>query len=506
MENKVLISPLDEKKLLEHLLDNHELRRQRILFNRFLGNPIWWVACRQNGRGKLAMHSKCAHIWSDPRAESLSCKKQILSALARHLKNPSPFQVECRKHRLATYCIPLIVQNTRLGVLCMSHIRPAMLRKAPVDLLNSTIRLLLTNIVREYELKRLSESVRPRAIALSTVHTVHRIINSTLNLDELVTRLAHLTAQVLRAKTCAIFLYNRAKVPHLLVERARAGGPAKPAKRKRALRAGEGIEGRVFHTAKHVIRKNLICVPLIDEDVIGVISLNDKKEGASFDIFDQEILTTLAEEAVIAIKNAQLYEEQKKVTLGAIQSLAAILGARFAHTRRLTSDSLLKITLAIADYLKLSEEEKQAIHYATLLKDAGKIGLPDEIFRKPSKLTGEEYQMVRQHPVKGAMIVQSFESLKPVAPIILYSHENFDGTGYPQGLKGNAIPMGARILSVVNAFDALVAGRPYKTRATLIEAMHELRQHRGTQFDPRVIEAFEHVIARPPIAKLLTGI
>lgn len=274
----------------------------------------------------------------------------------------------------------------------------------------------------------------------------------------------------------------------------------------RTLRANEGVEGRVFWTAKHVVRKNFICVPLIDEDVIGVISLHDKKEGGRFDTFDQEILTTLAEEAVIAIKNAQLYEEQKRVTLGAIQSLAAILGDRFAHTRKLSTDTLLKITLAVADHLNLGEEEKQAVHYATMLKDAGKIGLPDEIFRKPAKLTGEEYQLVRQHPVKGAMIVQSFESLKPVAPVILYSHEHFDGSGYPKGLKGNEIPIGARILAVVTAFDALVAGRPYKTRATLKEAVEELKLHKGSQFDPKVVEAFEAVIERPHFAKLLAGI
>ena len=164
---------------------------------------------------------------------------------------------------------------------------------------------------------------------------------------------------------------------------------------------------------------------------------------------------------------------------------------------------MLKIALAVADELKLSEEEKQAVHYATLLKDAGKIGLPDEIFHKPAKLTGEEYQLMRQHPVKGAMMIQSFESLKPVAPIILYSHEHHDGSGYPHGLKGNEIPTGSKILAVVNAFDALIAGRPYKARSTLKEALAELKRHKGTQFDPQVVDAFERMIARPAIAKLL---
>jgi len=298
---------------------------------------------------------------------------------------------------------------------------------------------------------------------------------------------------------------SQSRTKQTLVEIAKTGYPSH-LKKRRVLKTSQAVEDRVFLNAKNILRKKMICVPLIDEDVIGVISLSGKKDGLSFDSFDQEILMTLAEEAVIAIKNAQLYEEQKKVTLGAIQSMAAILSARFTGTRKLSTDTFLQITLFIADRLKLSEEEKQGVHYATLLKDAGKIGLPDEIFKKPTKLTGDEYRLMRQHPIKGAMIIQSFESLKPVAPIILYSHEHFDGSGYPHGLKGDEIPTGARILAVVNAFDALTAGRPYRTRATLKEAIIELRLHKGTQFDPKVVEAFEHVISRPPLAKKLSGI
>lgn len=506
--SSITLTSIDDQKLLELFLDNAELRKQRIFFSRFLGNPMWWVACRTNGKksAPAILHPKCTTIWADPRLDDWKCKKEILLKIRSKYREPSAFQIECRKHRLVTYCIPLDVEGRRIGILGMSHLRPSLVRKAPLDLLNSMIRTLLVNTIRDYEFKRLSESVRPRAIALSTVHTVHRIINSTLNLGELVDRLAHLTAQVLRAKRCSIFLAELAQSPKLLIEKAKAGYPLKLAKRWRTIKAGERTEGRVFSSAKSVVRKNSICVPLIDEEVIGVISLSGKKDGHTFDAFDLEILTTLSEEAVIAINNAQLYEEQKKVTLGAIHSMAEILGARFAHTRKLPTETFLKIALSIAGQLKLSAEEQQAVHYAALLKDAGKIGMPDEILKKPTKLTGEEYMLMRQHPVKGAMIVQSFENLKPVAPIILYSHEHYDGSGYPHGLKGAEIPMGARILGVVNAFDALIAGRPYKTRATLMEAIQELKHHKGTQFDPRVVDALEHVTSKPPLSKLLGGI
>ena len=212
---------------------------------------------------------------------------------------------------------------------------------------------------------------------------------------------------------------------------------------------------------------------------------------------------TLAEEAVVAIRNAELYDEQKKVTLETIQSLTTILGTRFAPHRRIKPKTLLAITLTMAEHLRLSEDERQAIHHATLLKDASKIGLPDEILKKSAKLTGAAYKLVREHPVHGARMIQSFKSLKPVAPILLSLHENFDGSGYPYGLKGEAIPKGARVLAVVNAFDALIAGRPYKRGTTIQEAFEELRRNRGSQFDPHVVDVFQRVVESPRIMRLL---
>src|SRR3989338_1494073 len=159
-------------------------------------------------------------------------------------------------------------------------------------------------------------------------------------------------------------------------------------------------------------------------------------------------------------------------------------------------EAFLKLALKVAQEMRLSEEETQALHYATLLKDTAKIGIPEEILKKPTKLTGEEYRMIREHPIKGAKIVQSFESLKNVVPMILYSREKFDGTGYPEGLKGDKIPIGARVLSVINAFEAIIMGRPYRNRATLKEALDEIMKNSGTQFDPKVVEVFIHVVQK----------
>ncbi len=364
------------------------------------------------------------------------------------------------------------------------------------------VKLLIENLWKTEELSRLSATIRPRAIALSTVHTVHRIINSTLNLDELVSRLAHLTAQVLRVQRCALYLIDTGHKRWLNCK-ALVGYPKKSIRDHR-VRIGQGLEGGVAKTANIQLRKKILCVPLIDEDVIGVVTVTLKKDKKEFNHFDLEIMTTLAEEAVIAIKNAQLYEEQRRITLNTIQSLAVVLGSRLPDQSLMSPEVFAKLALRTSETLGLGHEQTQALHYAALLKETTKIGIPEQILTKSSKLTGEELLELQRHTVHGAKLVQNFESLKTVAPIILYSREKFDGSGYPEGLKGEAIPIGARILSVMNAYEAIVIGRPYRgrsTRSTQEEALFELVRNSGTQFDPKVVEAFVRTMRKEGLPK-----
>jgi len=480
-----------------------------------LGHPLWWVSFKLNGSAALFKKSVDAsyEIWNDPRIKRFRFSAKVYKEIKKRSKEKRPYLFSAPKNTI-NFCVPLVVEERAIGYFGLTGIQKDT-RHEILNLLSGYVRLILDNCAKKEELNRLSATIRPRAIALSTVHTVHRIINSTLNLDELISRLAHLTSQVLRASRCAIYLFEtpskesqnglnqhgiKRNRSERLVCKALIGYP-KHQPTNFSITAGNGIEGRVAKTAQIIFRKKFICIPLIDEDTIGVLTVAHKKDKKGFTYFDQEILTTLAEEAVIAIKNAQLYEEQKRVTLGTIQSLAVILGARMPN---LTSpEAFLRLALRIAQEIKLSEEETQALHYATLLKDTAKIGIPDEILRKPSKLTGDEYRLLRDHPIKGAKIVQSFESLKPVVPIILYSREKYDGTGYPRGLKGEKIPIGARILAVINAFEALIIGRPYRNRASIREALDEIVKNKGTQFDPTIVDVFVMVVEKEGMQRFL---
>ncbi|HTL69818.1 MAG TPA: HD domain-containing phosphohydrolase [Candidatus Eisenbacteria bacterium] len=496
-------SVLNDRDFFECVRRNESLRRLRDSFDTLAGNPVWWVSFKvtDNVHAFRVSLESSYEIWSDPRLKKFRHAPQLYAVLRRHGKDPKPHLFRTPGGTLH-YCVPIRSGERTVGFLGLSDVRKGV-SESLLRLLAENLGLVVEVCAKGEELKRLSATIRPRAIALSTVHTVHRIINSTLNLDELISRLAHLTAQVLRANRCSIHLVER---PHgrrarvTLVCKALVGFP-KHRQSNRRIPMGAGVEGLVAKTARTVLRRKFICLPLIDEDVMGVMTVLYKKDGREFTHFDQEILTTLAEEAVIAIKNAQLYEEQKRVTLGTIQSLAVILGTRVNNV--VAPEVFLRVALKMAQELHLSDEDTQALHYATLLKDTARVGIPDEILKKPTRLTGEEYQLLRDHPIKGAKIVQSFESLKPVVPIILYSREKFDGTGYPEGLKGEGIPVGARILSVINAFEAIITGRPYRDRSSLEDAMTEIHKNSGTQFDPRVVEAFDRVIKREGVERLL---
>ena len=173
----------------------------------------------------------------------------------------------------------------------------------------------------------------------------------------------------------------------------------------------------------------------------------------------------------------------------ATQALASVLAPQ-PHHRGRPSDMIASLATGIALEMGLADEEIERIRVASLLHDLGKIAIPDEILDKPASLDDQEWQAIGQHPRIGQVILEQASSLREAIPVVLHHHERFNGGGYPHGLQGNEIPMGARIVAVADAYHAMVHDRPYSTALTHAEALRELRDNAGTQFDPKVVDVF----------------
>jgi HD-GYP domain-containing protein (c-di-GMP phosphodiesterase class II) len=148
------------------------------------------------------------------------------------------------------------------------------------------------------------------------------------------------------------------------------------------------------------------------------------------------------------------------------------------------------MAVAVGSRMGLTDAELRMLQYAAVLHDIGKIGIPGNILNKPDALTREEFETMAQHTIIGERIISRIDYLVPIARIIRSAHERWDGTGYPDGYKGEEIPLAARILLVCDAFDAMTTDRPYRAALPVESALHELSRHAGSQFDPRVVDVF----------------
>jgi putative nucleotidyltransferase with HDIG domain len=192
----------------------------------------------------------------------------------------------------------------------------------------------------------------------------------------------------------------------------------------------------------------------------------------------------------MAIDNATMLERIRKDYLNTVKTLAKIIDANDPCTKG-HCDKVMRYSLAISRKMRLGPRDENAIKTASLLHDIGKVGIDLQIIRKRGPLTPEDWRQVHMHPEIGARIIAQVGFLDDVAPIIKHHHERFAGGGYPEpDRKGERIPVGARVLAVADAFDAMTSSRPYKKAMTKKEAIAELKRCAGTQFDPKIVGAF----------------
>ncbi len=227
--------------------------------------------------------------------------------------------------------------------------------------------------------------------------------------------------------------------------------------------------------------------------VIGGLLLERKLDGSAFSEDDLSLLGTMANQAVVAIENAWLYETVKSNYFGTIQALVNALEASDRYTRG-HSERVKFMGLKLGRYIGLDHREIELFEHASILHDIGKIGIDSAVLNKAGRLTNAEFSLIQAHPIIGDEILGPIGTLQGVRTTILQHHERYDGTGYPYGIAGDEISLKARILAVVDTFDAMLSDRPYRKALSLQIVKAEIRRGAGTQFDPFLVNSFLRMI------------
>ncbi len=251
---------------------------------------------------------------------------------------------------------------------------------------------------------------------------------------------------------------------------------------------------------------HLLCVPVaLRERVVGVVStvrVGAKRGGFTGDEIAQ--VEQLAGQGVTAVEQAQLFAKVRghanEIELSYDATLKALMAALDAKDQVTEGhcERVAKMTIHLAKQMGIVEPQLTDIERGALLHDVGKIGVPDAVLKKPNALNDLEWEAMRKHPLLASLMVSKIGFLENAMPILLYHHERFDGGGYPFGLTGDKIPLEARIFSIIDAYDAMTSGRPYRDAMPHDTAMIEVASNSGAQFDPDVVEAFAQLMESRP--------
>lgn len=449
----------------------------------------WWVACLVY---TVATSIPAVVVRLDARISTLvTCADVILITILLYLTGGA------RSPYFALYILPVlqaavrlrlrdgiaaallsVVSYTMLGLTGMAAtpIEPIWyLQVAALGGLAAFVALLCGLLVREMRERQ------ALCRQLQLLHEVSAEAQSNLMIDSLLNTTVESMLRHFEYSAVRIFVTPPDGQYPALTLAANAGQKPAPhrrieAAREQALLGNEAVTIELDDDGRAVT-----CVPLrASGRPAGVLEI----EG--YDVADAAVLVpeTLAKVLSTALSNAFLY---RGTFLGAVSALTAAIDAKHAYTRG-HSDRVTKHAIFVAEQLGLDPREKEDIRLAGMLHDVGKIGSPEFILDKAGPLTESEWETIQQHPPRGADLVARIPGMEQVARIIRHHHERYDGTGYPDGIAGEAIPLGARILALADAFDAMTSARAYKPPMPESVARGELRRCAGTQFDPALVE------------------
>lgn len=369
------------------------------------------------------------------------------------------------------------------------------------------------------------KELRLKVEKLSSLLEASETLNATIDIEETLERILQQMIRVAEAEAGTLWLLNQEAG---LIEAKIAEGPMKDAILNIELDEGEGIVGKVILTGRpHHIEdvrndpewawrvddesgfqtRSMMTIPLlIKGGAIGALQLLNKKNGRLFDTEDLEWAMSLAHQSALALQNSRMYDELYRMSLSMIRTLTMAIDARDPYTAG-HSERVALYSLWIAKQLKWTDERRAELERAALLHDIGKLGIPDSILTKPGRLTDEEFEMIKRHPLIGAEILADMEPkslMKKAVLVARHHHERLNGSGYPDGLTEEEIPIDVRVVAVADSFDAMTTERPYSKGRSAKEAINELMRCKNTLFDSEVVDALDRAV-RENKSEMLTG-
>jgi PAS domain S-box-containing protein len=357
------------------------------------------------------------------------------------------------------------------------------------------------------EARRIEEEILARNRELSIMNEVAGAVNRSLQLGDVLDAALDKSMEIVGKSQAGVFLYDEEE--NRLKLAASRNIPKSISKKESSFSPDDCLCGLAFREGSLLYIQNyakdrrfrgskkqsdtLIIVPIPHgKKMLGVMFFYPKKAPEAGQP-ELKLLTSICQHVGTAIENAYLYKRLEDSYLQTIKALALAVDAKDPYTRD-HSEKVRKWAVATAQKLGLGDAEVRDINFASLLHDVGKLGTSDFVLKKPGELTEVEYEEVRQHPIAGSELLSGILILKEAKKIVLHHHEYFGGGGYPHGLKGKNIPLGARIIAIVDAFEAMTADRPYRKAMDTNTAKKRLRSLAGSQLDPELVELFLAVI------------
>jgi HD-GYP domain-containing protein (c-di-GMP phosphodiesterase class II) len=365
------------------------------------------------------------------------------------------------------------------------------------------------------EVQELTGKLRRKIRELETIHESGKAIVSLLDRRELLNVIMRLTTTSLGYDRGIILLHDEAE--QSLVTAASSGGELELMRQfggyRVPLSRTSNILVRTFDTGKPVLvedaarqglnKKNalikafaptsFVIVPLISRGkVIGVMAADRVDDAAPLTQEDLDSLSGFGNHVAVALENSRLYESLEQASLDAIQALAKAVEAKDPYTHG-HSERVAEYSERLASAIGLGERQVFNIRLACTIHDIGKIGIAERILHKPGRLDQDEHDAIKHHPVVGEAIIRPLKGLGDIARIIRNHHERYDGLGYPDRLRGDEIPLEARIIAIADSFDAMTTTRPYRVPLPAEAVVRELVENRGRQFDPHLVDTFLRV-------------